>query len=176
MIPKGFAIDPKYLAPTPKPVQEDKCNQPYLSGLFDTLLEDVEPPSGIFLLEMTQKSDAKELEFASLAAQQTLDSVHEEMFEMAQEQKIDSVDLNGFGEGDDILGMLDAAEKSFEERNLFNLDNCSFPSDLEDFSGAQQNLEQASGENMEAHHNSQQFENENMAEHFEKNAEQCLPQ
>ena len=186
VIPKDyFAIDPKYLAPTPGPVVQDVDDHKiYLSDLFDTLLEDVEPPSGIFLLEMTQKDETKQHEFASLAAQQKLDSVHEEMFEMAQEQMLDSGDLEGFGQ-ENVFGMLNAAEKSNEERNRFNLEHCSFPSDLADFnefSGTQQGfgatfenincaeqvLEQANEEHMDAqdmdaqHMDAQNMDSQNM--------------
>ena len=109
------------MAPTPgHPIQDD--NKIVLSDLFDTLLEDVEPPSGIFLLEMTQKDETKQQEFAELAAQQKFDTVHEEMFEMAQEQMLGSEDLEGFDGQKDVFGMLNAAEQSNEERNRFNLE------------------------------------------------------
>ena len=44
-----YTIDAKYLAPTPGPnrIEDKGC----MTGFFDlTILEDIEPPSGIFLL------------------------------------------------------------------------------------------------------------------------------
>ena len=57
----AFGIDPVYLAPTPGPRQLPEHPNMGLSCFFDsTILEDIEPPSGIFLLEMTRKDEVKE--------------------------------------------------------------------------------------------------------------------
>ena len=87
-------IHPKYLIPTPGPklpMEEKNC----LTCLFDsTILEDIEPPSGIFLLEMTRKDDLKEQEFENLATEQK---------ELAELEEFEALELD-----------LDAEEASFQ--------------------------------------------------------------
>ena len=79
----AFGINPMYLAPTPGPRQLPEHPNMGLSCFFDsTILEDIEPPSGIFLLEMTRKDEVKEQEFASLAANQ-------DEFEFEENQALD---------------------------------------------------------------------------------------
>ena len=70
----AYGLHPKYLVPTPggpRLAQEPNMG---LSCFFDsTILEDIEPPSGIFLLEMTRKDDLKEQEFEILAQEQNVE-------------------------------------------------------------------------------------------------------
>ena len=126
-------INPVYLMPTPAPkmpMQPKDC----LSCFFDsTILEDIEPPSGIFLLEMTRKDDLKEQEFENLASEQK-ELVELEEFE-ALELDLDqeeasfqsgftSVSYQGFDEiQDDFYALAQQQQyemktKDFDGKNL----------------------------------------------------------
>ena len=82
-----FLIDPKYLAPTPGPVrgiEEKGC----LTGFFDsTILEDIEPPSGVFLLEMSRKDVTKVNEFEAMAAEQQQNFEFQQIVDLDEEEK-----------------------------------------------------------------------------------------
>ena len=75
-----------------------------LTGFFDsTILEDIEPPSGIFLLEMTKKDETKVNEFESLAAEQGNLIFQKENVDMDEEEKSFKSNSSGsyidFGQG-----------------------------------------------------------------------------
>ena len=97
-----YTIDAKYLAPTPGPNRmEDKgC----MTGFFDsTILEDIEPPSGIFLLEMTRKDETKVNEFEAMAFEQQNFDFQKENIDMDKEEKSFKSNSSGsyidFGQG-----------------------------------------------------------------------------
>ncbi len=125
-----FAIDPKYLAPTPGPKLSASNMKTCMSELFDyTVLEDIEPPSGIFLLEMTRKDETKLNEFESLASQQQEDFEGSgfrpelDLVGMAAEQaELLANEDYGFDTiSNDIIEELNEAEKSNEARNMFEI-------------------------------------------------------
>ena len=108
VIPTG--IDPKYLQPTPCPKYVPTADQPCLTAFYDsTFLEDVEPPSGIFLLEMTNLEmtkidETKVFEFQTLAAEQNDIDFEPENIDLDEEEKsfknpLENGSYVDFGEG-----------------------------------------------------------------------------
>ena len=75
-----------------------------MTGFFDsTILEDIEPPSGIFLLEMTRKDETKVNEFEAMAFEQQNFDFQKENIDMDKEEKSFKSNSSGsyidFGQG-----------------------------------------------------------------------------
>ena len=136
VIPKEKAINPKYLVPTPnhlKPVEEMKrCLTCFLDS---TIIEEVEPPSGIFTLDMTDHcQNVKELsqnnyqELQEFAKAQSLEfsgqyqafdnDINDDFAAMAMEQG--GIEFEGFGApNDNFEAQLQNDEKELEDEQRF---------------------------------------------------------